>query len=316
MELAVLRLHERHWIRRWARSVTEQVTGVVVLNWRDTGRTIECVRSLLEVFPPSSVMVLDNEATGALREALRRFNPDIPVHEFRENRGFAGAMNTGIALLEALGFSRILVVNNDVVINAHAIAPLLEPDILAENVILAAPVLIEEGARHSPASRLNPWTAAIRPLKQNEPADFLTWACVLVDAEKFHTVGGLNESYFMYWEDVEFGYRCARAGLAQRVVEAASVHHARSASHGNAGPRIDRYQALGLVVFGRSDWRVKFVGAPIRITVRIAKRLAQRRWVNALEVIRGVAVGLTLKEPAYTSSRVVPQTITKPAEGK
>lgn len=261
-------------------------------------------------------MVLDNEATGALCEALRRINPSIPVHEFRENRGFAGAMNTGIALLTALGFSRILVVNNDVVIDAHAIAPLLDPGIFAENVILAAPILIEEGTRHSPAARLNPWTAAIRPLKQDEPADFVTWACVLVDAGKFQAVGGLNDNYFMYWEDVEFGYRCTRAGLAQRVVETASVKHARSASHGHAGPKIDRYQALGLVIFGRYDWRVKFVGAPIRITVRVAKRLAQRRWVNALEVVRGVAVGLTLKDPAYTSSRVVTNAITKPAEGK
>jgi len=103
----------------------------------------------------------------------------------------------------------------------------------------------------------------------------------------------------MYWEDVDFGIRCRRAGYGLAIVQNASVRHARSASHAKAGGRIDRYQALGTVVMARKYGLPWIIGAVMRLTARVLKRAAKGQLRNVGQVAMGAWRGLFIRCPAY-----------------
>ncbi len=79
------------------------------------------------------------------------------------------------------------------------------------------PSLIRGGmhAVIGPLWRSNPWTAAYRQdrLEPSErPVGWLSGSCLLLRGAAFDEVGGFDERYFMYMEDVDLGDRLGKAG--------------------------------------------------------------------------------------------------------
>ena len=66
---------------------------------------------------------------------------------------------------------------------------------------------------------------------------WLTAACLAVSAQLWDRVGGLAEDYFMYWEDVDFNYRCCAVGATTILREDLTVVHDQG---GTQGPRHGR----------------------------------------------------------------------------
>jgi N-acetylglucosaminyl-diphospho-decaprenol L-rhamnosyltransferase len=74
----------------------------------------------------------------------------------------------------------------------------------------------------------NPWTARYRREREaprERTAGWLSGACFLVDLEAFHSVGGFDPGYFMYFEDVDLGERLGRAGYLHVYAPGAVVVH-------------------------------------------------------------------------------------------
>lgn len=79
-----------------------------------------------------------------------------------------------------------------------------------------------------PVWRNNPWSTAYRQerLEPTErPVGWLSGSCLLVRREAFEQVGGFDERYFMYFEDVDLGDRLAKAGWQNVYVPTAEVLH-------------------------------------------------------------------------------------------
>jgi N-acetylglucosaminyl-diphospho-decaprenol L-rhamnosyltransferase len=74
----------------------------------------------------------------------------------------------------------------------------------------------------------NPWTARYRrerDLPRERPAGWLSGSCFLVDLEVFHSVGGFDPAYFMYFEDVDLAERMGRRGWLHIYAPSAVVVH-------------------------------------------------------------------------------------------
>jgi N-acetylglucosaminyl-diphospho-decaprenol L-rhamnosyltransferase len=74
----------------------------------------------------------------------------------------------------------------------------------------------------------NPWTARYRREREaptERPAGWLSGSCLLVDLEAFHSVGGFDPAYFMYFEDVDLAERLSRRGWLHVYVPSALVTH-------------------------------------------------------------------------------------------
>ena len=86
-----------------------------------------------------------------------------------------------------------------------------------------------------PVWRSNPWTAAYRQdrLEPSErPVGWLSGSCLLLRGAAFDEVGGFDERYFMYMEDVDLGDRLGKAGWQNVYVPAAEVLHDKGHSTG------------------------------------------------------------------------------------
>ena len=120
--------------------------------------------------------------------------------------------------------------------DAAAVGPrIVEPD--GSNYPSARSVPnISTGIGHALFSNLwpsNPWTRTYRndaDMSVQRPAGWLSGSCLLVRWDAFDAIGGFDERYFMYLEDVDLGDRFARAGYQNIFCPEAVISHAKGHS--------------------------------------------------------------------------------------
>lgn len=274
--------------------------GAVVLTWRDREQTARCVQALLDSELVARVLVVDNEADGAVAAALPT-DPRVASIDLVSNTGFAVGVNTGLrTLCDDSTVDRLLVINNDATL-APADLALLDAalDARAELGVVGPRIFTPDGRQFSAGGVVNRLTWSIRQPRADEHPDFLTWACVLARREVFDVTGLLDERFFMYWEDVEFGMRMTAAGVGYSEVAAARLLHTVSSSHSRAGSRILAYSSQAFRHF------LRLHGG--RTTITGLTRLAAKTVVTALRgdpkgakyVIAGWRIGRDTPAPAY-----------------
>jgi N-acetylglucosaminyl-diphospho-decaprenol L-rhamnosyltransferase len=165
-----------------------------------------------------------------------------------ENRGYGAAVNAAERLLPS-GVEWLLISNPDVVLGRSAIDVLREAAVGDPDIGVVGPRIVDEdgsiypSARSVPSLRTgighallggvwpgNPWTRAYR--RDDDSADprrrdagWLSGACLLVRRSMFRSLGGFDDEYFMYFEDVDFGLRAGRAGFRSVYEPDAVVIH-------------------------------------------------------------------------------------------
>lgn len=278
----------------------------VVLNWRDAQQTIDCVNSLLAEDRVSRIIVVDNESSGLLRHVWAE-EPRVYLSEQSNNLGFSAGVNVGLRLFIAGDASQVLIINNDAVIAAGGVSLLsnaLESD---PRLGMVAPrILNADGREQKYGEKVNKWTLSIREATESEDADYLTWACVMLPRKTVASVGFLDERYFMYWEDVDYGFRVRAAGGRLAVCPTALVTHNTSSSHSKAGNSILAYSAAGVGVFGRSHGsRLTSIVRPVAKALRLRLRGDAG---GAMSVWRGIWVGARIRNSAYQNlERLLPK---------
>lgn len=272
----------------------------VILNWKDTPRTVRCIESLSTISSVSRIIVVDNEADGLLAATLEQQSfPNVELVQHAENRGFAAGVNPGLRIALAGTARAILCINNDAYLKPGALDLLLAGLTAFENVGMVAPLVTDpEGRTLSTGGTFRPLTSSTTDIATGR-LSYLTWACVLLDREMLLKVGELDESFFMYWEDVDFGLRMSQAGYEMRVIHDSVAVHEVSSSHERAGARILMYSTLGLVVLARKLGGVARIGATYRVLGRLASAVMRGDVAAGRAVVRGARLGLRVQDPAW-----------------
>jgi hypothetical protein len=229
--------------------------GVVTWNTRDL--TVDALRRLLdnEQGCELHLLVRDNGSTDGTPDALRRWVPEAQVDHDGRNLGFAAGMNRLIRLSSAPWF---LLLNPDAwpepgaiatLVSASldhpeaaAVAPLLRrPDGSLEHSALPFPSLSVSAVRSLGLSRVIPTHTAERmllaPAWAHDRARCVDWAigaALLVPRVAFQSVGLLDESFFMYAEDLEWCWRAHDRGWEIWFEPNAEVVHVGNASGAQA----------------------------------------------------------------------------------
>ncbi|HBS07286.1 MAG TPA: hypothetical protein DEA69_00525 [Microbacterium sp.] len=281
--------------------------GAVVLTWRDRAQTRECVDRLLRSPHVARIVVVDNEADGRIASFFSA-DPRLSFHELASNTGFAVGVNTGMRdLLEDSAIERLLVINNDATLDPDDLAKLSDALDRDSSLGIVGPrIVTPEGRFFSAGGVLNRWTWSIRQPRSGERPDFLTWACVLLRRETISRAGMLDERFFMYWEDVEYGFRLADAEVGFAEVAEARLVHAVSSSHARAGSRVLAYASQAFRHF------LTLRGG--RTTAFGLARLATKAAVTALSgdvrgaryVLAGWRLGRHAPDPAYLAFEQLP----------
>ncbi|MET4158942.1 glycosyltransferase family 2 protein [Agromyces sp. PvR057] len=194
-----------------------------------------------------SVVIADNGSVD--RERLRTIASERSARllELDSNLGYGGALNVAIAGLDPqIGF--ILISNPDVELRSGAVAALVEALESDEGIGAVGPKVLNAdgtpypsartlpslrtGVGHALFSRVwpaNPWSRRYR-LATADPdvrreAGWLSGSCLLVRRSAFESLGGFDDGFFMYFEDVDLGYRLGKAGWTNVYLPTATVMH-------------------------------------------------------------------------------------------
>jgi len=260
---------------------------------------------------PVQVVMADNASTdGSPQAAVERY-PEVQLIEMGANLGYGSAVNRAVSRLNASS-EFLIVVNPDVQWGPGSIDALLDAAARWPQAATLGPLIrdpdgsVYPSARHLPSLIRggmhavvgplwpnNPWTRAYRQERQElseRAVGWLSGACLLVRRAAFDAVGGFDERYFMYMEDVDLGDRLGKAGWLNVYVPSAEVLHQKGHATG-------KDPAANLAAHHRStytylaDRHTGWWRAPLRWTMRGA--LAARSGL----VVRGARRKLTKGRP-------------------
>jgi N-acetylglucosaminyl-diphospho-decaprenol L-rhamnosyltransferase len=195
---------------------------------------------------PVLMVVADNKPeTGGSRIIAQAHSASyLPMDS---NLGYGGAMNAAIDALPS-SVEWVLISNPDVVLGAGSLDELVaagDGDASIGSVgpaVLTASGDVYPSAREIPSIRTgighalfanlwpaNPWTQAYKRddkvARTMRDAGWLSGSCVLVRRAAFDALRGFDTGYFMYFEDVDLGYRLGRAGYRNVYDPDSSVRH-------------------------------------------------------------------------------------------
>lgn len=247
---------------------------VVIVNFRTPGLAVDCLRSLVgEVSAARGerVVVVENgsgdDSFAQIAEAIAEngWSDWCCVVAERENRGFAAGNNVAIrpALEGDDPPEYVLLLNSDTVVRPGALAALVDvlerrpeigivgsrledPDGTPQCSAYRFPGVaseLDDGLRFGPASKLLR-RYVVLPSIPNEALQvgWVAGASMLIRREVFDDIGIFDDRYFLYYEEVDFCLRAARAGWKCWYEPASRVVHlvGRSSGVTNAQAKLKR----------------------------------------------------------------------------
>ena len=158
------------------------------------------------------------------------------------NTGFGGGMNRGVLRAEQLGATNLLLVNPDAEIAEPAIGRLLELSRRSPGTLFSPQILRPDGTVWFDGSDLYLEDGRTRSSKRRPAAvvdvqPWLSGACLMLSDDLWRRIGGFDEEYFLYWEDVDFSRRVVAAGGAIAVVSEAIAIHSPGGTQGEGAAR-------------------------------------------------------------------------------
>lgn len=276
-----------------------------------SGEVLEDFLSSLREFHGEAlpVAVVDNKPDHEnVAELARRFNAAYIA--LPHNPGYGAGMDAGIRELRRRHrtrpsldgastdpFDAYFFCNPDVRFIEEAAAPLASALLAGEGTGSIGPRVLNEdgsvyasarnipsvgtGVGHAVFGRLwksNPWSRAYTAAADYDtarPAGWLSGSAVMVRADVYREVGGWDDDYFMYFEDVDLGYRIGLAGYENRYEPAVAVIHSGAHSTRKHAAVVERAMTSSAIRFMRKRYS-GFWRAPLRWAIVLGLRLRGR----------------------------------------
>jgi len=219
---------------------------IIILNWNGRDDTIECLESLVNPgYSNCRIVVVDNGSTDGSAQAIRSRFPTLTVLQLTQNLRFAGGNNTGIAFALDNGADYVLLLNNDTVAEEGFLGPLVERMQSDHRIGMVAPKILYYAPPDRiwfAGARIRYWLGTMAHIgireedrgQHNEPGetDYATGCCVLARKAVIESIGMLDESYFMYVEDVDWSVRARKNGFRIMYEPRSEIRHKVSVSAG------------------------------------------------------------------------------------
>lgn len=298
--------------------MTASDLGIVIVSYNVKALLLACLASIDACLSSTdlryTVVVVDNASTDDTVAMVRSHFPAVELIANTDNRGFAGGVNDGLARLGAVrGASleamprAVFVLNPDTEIVGDAIARLVHYLDTHPAVAVVGPRLlyadrsIQSSRRRFPSVPMlfsestlleqwwsgNPWARRYRmedrPDTEEQPADWLVGAALMVRGATIGMVGGLDEGFFMYSEELEWQERITRVATTAHPImflpDAIVIHYEGRSSEQNLVRRHLNFQRSKLHYA-----RLRF-GAAVEWTLR-AFLLGSYAVQTAVEVVK------------------------------
>lgn len=221
--------------------------SIVILSWNGLDFLKECLPSVLRAVRVyggnCEIILIDNGSSDGSAGYVRGNFPGVKILSLGENFSFTKAMNKGIGAAKG---QVVIALNNDVIVKDDFIAPLVkhfgeDKDVFA----VGAKMLFWDRKTLNFGRAIGDFRYGVlrRFICDSASAINSLYACaggMALDKDKFLKLGGFDEDYEVYWEDLDLCYRAWRQGW-RTVYEPKSVIY-----HKFHGTNLSKYKQGGI----------------------------------------------------------------------
>ena len=218
--------------------------GAVVVDYNVGPALVDAVRSLLDE-KIGEVIVVENGDAGSTASALGALAEKVTIVHPGENLGFGAGVNRGVAALSS-NVDLVVVANPDSVAHEGSVAKLVRSIGDHPTWAVVGPTIKTSDGGIYPSVRQFPspldaaghaLLGAIAPEnrftkryrfaspKSDGDVDWVSGAFFLVRRSAFEDIGGFDEAYFMFAEDMDFCWRAHQRGFGVGTAPEAIVSH-------------------------------------------------------------------------------------------
>jgi GT2 family glycosyltransferase len=300
---------------------------IVIVNyqsWPDVGRLVATLAGTPEVAGGLvEVVVVDNHSPGPIPSEFRDPPPGVRLVTRTDNAGFAAGVNSG---WRAARGSWLLVLNPDVIVAEDWLGSVLTRVNRYEAQSAAAPGIVGFGLRNPDGSRQPSvgafpslprtlWEQLIPRPRRKYQADWrtragavhwVTGACMLINTQLLTILGGMDEDFFLYYEEVALCRAAERHGWRVDFDPTIAVTHLRPLQNRAISPKmrvitrhskllyfrkhLPRWQFLGL------SWIISLQATVLGYGSQVTRRTEDARsWRTIREVARAFRAGVVFR---------------------
>ncbi|MFK7748260.1 MAG: glycosyltransferase family 2 protein [Kordia sp.] len=219
--------------------------SVIILNYNVRYFLEACIRSVQAAITTldAEIIVVDNNSPDDSCDMMRNTFPEIQLIANTENVGFAKANNQAVKVAKG---QYVCILNPDTIVTEDTFIQLLKFAEKTENLGSIGCKLIDGSGAFLPESKRNIPTPMVSvkkilgnknsgyysELKENEigKVAILVGAFMLMKKTVYDAVGGFDEDYFMYGEDIDLSYKIKKAGFQNYYYGKTSVIHYKGES--------------------------------------------------------------------------------------
>ncbi|WP_456277647.1 glycosyltransferase family 2 protein [Bacillus sp. AK128] len=214
--------------------------AVVICNWNKKEDVLNCIESVLSSsFKDLDIIVVDNASSDESVEAIRRTYPtQVKLLVNNVNLGGSGGFNTGIKWALANNYKYTHLLDNDVILDKDALYNSFmfmeeHPTVGAVGSKLYSyyePEYLQELGAEIDWERfyIHPFYKGEKDnigISEIVECDYVPACSVLVRTAAIKDVGLLDESCFIYWDDIEWFYRFKQSAYKVIALSSSKVWH-------------------------------------------------------------------------------------------
>lgn len=217
--------------------------AIILVNYYSSELTQRCVESLYKCISHLNFIIIcvDNSENADEAKALSSFISSEHLVVNERNVGFGTACNQGAELALELGCSALWFLNNDTRIMNDALSPLVnmastQPPCIVGSVLLDDETNTIEATNGKCVGcfgltyHQNLLTRVARGKLRLKGNQYAIGASIFCQIEIFQKIGGFDENYFLYWEDVDLSRAAFRNGVSVYIAAQSVILHKKSGS--------------------------------------------------------------------------------------
>jgi N-acetylglucosaminyl-diphospho-decaprenol L-rhamnosyltransferase len=264
--------------------------AIITVSYNSSAQLADFLTSALKsVASPSQITVVDNNSADIVVTEKLTKNLGVNLLKLAKNVGYGSAANQAVQGLKK-EITTLLVCNPDSELNPETVTALRNA-VQDSKVGVAGPRIYNEDGSVYPSARSipsirngvghalfaniwisNPWTknylSEAHLQDKTVSTGWVSGACLAVRSDLFTQVSGFDDRYFMYFEDVDLGYRLGKLGYTNLYVPEVSITHI-------GGESTKAIKKTMLRIHHESAMRfieIKYKGilwAPVRLIIRL-----------------------------------------------
>ncbi|WP_435922655.1 glycosyltransferase family 2 protein [Paenibacillus sp. DYY-L-2] len=278
--------------------------SIIIVSYNTCRLTVDCLESVYgsETVYSYEVIVVDNASKDDSVQAIQESFPQVRLIANNDNTGFAKANNQAMEIAQG---RYVLLLNSDTIVQKDTFQTMIaymdgHPDLGAAGCKIILPDgTLDKACRRGfptpsasfyyafgfsklfPANpRFNQYQLGYKDPNETYPIDCLVGAFMLVRQETIRQVGRLDETFFMYGEDIDWCYRIKQAGWGIHYHPATYIVHYKGASSRRKPFKIIYEFHRAMWVFHRKHYKRKYswitnaavyCGIALKFTISLAK---------------------------------------------